>query len=118
MNGELLFQSGTISGEWVPIPAAGTMTQAETEAAADAAGAMTVGRPGAGTINPRNANEYFFVTTGGATGADALGRFYSLRLNPVNPTGPAELEVIYNADRILAAGGDITIRPDNIDASW
>lgn len=117
MNSELPFQSGTITGEWVPIPGAGSMTQAETEAASDAAGAMTFARPEDGTFNPRNPTEYFFVTTGGASGANVLGRLYSLRLNPVNPTAPAELEVLYNADRIIAAGGDIAISPDNIDAS-
>jgi hypothetical protein len=67
-------------------------------------------------LNPRNTNEYFFVTTGGATGAHELGR-RSLRLNPSDPTRDATLSVIYNADRIIAAGGDIAISPDNVHVS-
>lgn len=117
MNSELPFQNGTITGEWVPIPGAGSMTQAQTEAASDAAGAMTFGRPEDGAFNPRNSREYFFVTTGQSAGANALGRLYSLRLNRFNPAGPAQLEVLYNADQIIAAGGDIAISPDNIDVS-
>lgn len=117
MNSELPFQTGTITGEWVAIPGAGSMTQAQTEAASDAVGAMTFARPEDGAFNSRNSNEYFFVTTGGAAGANVLGRLYSLRLDPKDPRGPAELEVLYNADRMVSAGGDIAISPDNIDVS-
>jgi hypothetical protein len=116
-NSELPFQNGTITGEWVAIPGAGSMTQAETEAASDAIGAMTFGRPEDGAFNPRNSREYFFVTTGQSTGANVLGRLYSLRLDKFDPVGSAQLEVLYNADQIIAAGGDIAISPDNIDVS-
>jgi hypothetical protein len=54
------------------------------------------------------------VTTGGATGANELGRLYSLRLNPSDPTKDATLRVLYNADQVIAAGGDIALSPDNI----
>jgi Bacterial protein of unknown function (DUF839) len=117
MNSELPFQRGTIAGEWVAIPGAGSMTQAQTEAASDAVAAMTFGRPEDGAFNPRNSNEFFFVTTGGAAGANVLGRLYSLRLNRLNPVGPAHLEVLYNADQVVAAGGDIALSPDNIAVS-
>jgi Bacterial protein of unknown function (DUF839) len=117
MNSELPLQNGTIEGEWVAIPNAGSLNQPQLEAASDAAGAMTFARPEDGAFNPRNKNEYFFVTTGQAAGANNLGRLYSLRLDRKNPTGPAKLEVLYNADQIIAAGGDIAISPDNIDVS-
>ena len=78
-------------------------------------------RPEDGAFNSTNANELFFVTTGSSSGADdgvnELGRLYSLRLHPGNPLKPAALTVVYNADAVVAAGGDIAISPDNIDAS-
>ena len=40
-----------------------------------------------------------------------------MELNPSDPTKDATLAVIYNADEIIAAGGDIAISPDNIEAS-
>lgn len=116
-NSELPFQDGTIDGAWVAIEGADAMSQAELEKASDDRGAMIFGRPEDGAFNPRNSREYFFVTTGGATGANALGRLYSLRLDRSNPAGPARLKVLYNADQIIDAGGDIALSPDNIDVS-
>jgi hypothetical protein len=116
-NSEVAFQQGTIAGEWVAIPGAHLMDEATLEAASDAADAMVFARPEDGAFNPRNTNEYFFVTTGGASGANVLGRLYSLRLNPSDPTNDATLNVIYNADSVVAAGGDIALSPDNIDTS-
>lgn len=116
-NSEAGFTSGSIMGEWVAIPGARDMTETELEAASDAAGAMVFARPEDGAFNPRNRHNYFFVTTGGATGVNDLGRLYSMTLNPFNPTAPATLTLAYNADAIVAAGGDIAISPDNIDAS-
>ena len=117
-NSELGFQSGSVAGEWVRIPGAQDMSAAELEAAADAVGAMTFIRPEDGAFNPNNANELLFVTTGGnAAEGNELGRLYSLRLHPGNPTKPAQLTVVYNADSIVAAGGDVALSPDNVDAS-
>jgi hypothetical protein len=113
----MLFQSGSLVGEWVAIPGVNDMTDAQLEAASDDAGAMIFARPEDGAFNPRNRNEYFFVTTGGAAGANVLGRLYSLRLNPFDPTRPARLAVVYSADQVIAQGGDIALSPDNIDAS-
>jgi hypothetical protein len=76
---------------------------------------MVFARPEDGAFNTRNDDEYFFVTTGGAAGANALGRLYSLKLNPSDPTKGATLSVVYNADEVIASGGDIAISPDNID---
>ena len=116
-NSEATFQNGTIAGQWVAIPDAHAMSDVELEAASDAAGAMVFARPEDGAFNPRWFLEYFFVTTGGAPGANSLGRLYSLILNPLNPARTPLLRVLYNADQIIAAGGDIAISPDNIDVS-
>jgi hypothetical protein len=120
-NSERSFTSGSVTGEWVPIPDAEALTDTQLEAASDAAGAMTFVRPEDGAFNPNNPNEFFFDTTGSSSGADEgvneLGRLYSLRLHPGNPLKPATLTVVYNADTVVAAGGDIAISPDNLDVS-
>jgi Alkaline phosphatase PhoX len=121
-NSEYAFRNGTLAGEWVAIPDADELTDVELEAASDAAGAMLFARPEDGAFNPSQDDEYFFVTTGDApsSGEDTgnkLGRLYSLRLNPSDPTKNATLSLVYNADDIIAAGGDIAISPDNVDAS-
>ena len=46
-----------------------------------------------------------------------LGRLYRLDLNPDNVLGSCKLTVVYNADHIIADGGDIAVSPDNIDVS-
>jgi Bacterial protein of unknown function (DUF839) len=115
---EAQFESGTIDVEWKLIPNAGALSDPQLEAASDAAGAFTFARPEDGAFNMRDRAEYFFVTTGdAAVPSNTLGRLYSLRLNPGNPTQPAKLTVVYNADEIVAAGGDIAISPDNIGTS-
>jgi hypothetical protein len=114
---EAAFANGTIPVTWTQIPNAGDLDEAQLEAASDAAGAITFARPEDGAFNKRNPSEYFFVTTGGAAGVNELGRLYSLRINPRNPTSLGTLTVVYNADQVVAAGGDIAISPDNIDTS-
>jgi Bacterial protein of unknown function (DUF839) len=120
-NSERSFTSGSVTGEWIPIPGAEALTDTQLEAASDAAGAMTFVRPEDGAFNPTNPNEFFFDTTGSSSGADEgvneLGRLYSLRLHPGNPLKPATLSIVYNADTVVAAGGDIAISPDNLDVS-
>jgi hypothetical protein len=120
-NSERTFTSGSVTGEWVPIPNAEGLTDTELEAASDAAGAMTFVRPEDGAFNPNNRNEFFFDTTGSSSGPDdgvnELGRLYSLRLHPGDPLKPAKLSVVYNADAVVAAGGDTAISPDNLDVS-
>ncbi|MBK8181230.1 MAG: hypothetical protein IPK67_20590 [Planctomycetes bacterium] len=101
-NSEVAFQSGSIFGEWVAIPNAGSLTEAGLEAASDAVGAMIFARPEDGAFNLRNKHNYLFVTTGGAAGANVLGRVYSLDLNYANPAGIARLTVAVNADQIVA----------------
>jgi hypothetical protein len=120
-NSERTFTSGSVTGEWVQIQGAEDLTDAQLEAASDAVGAMTFVRPEDGAFNPNNPNEFFFNTTGSSSGADEgvneLGRLYSLRLHPGNPLKPATLTTVYNADTVVAAGGDIAISPDNLDVS-
>ena len=120
-NSERTFRSGSVTGEWVPIPNAENLTDVQLEAANDAVNAMTFVRPEDGAFNPNDRNEVFWVTTGSSSGADdgvnELGRLYSLRLHPGNVTKPATLTIVYNADTVVAAGGDIAISPDNVDAS-
>jgi hypothetical protein len=120
-NSERTFTSGSVTGEWVEIRGAEDLTAAELEAASDAAGAMTFVRPEDGAFNPQNRHEVLFDTTGSSSGADdgvnELGRLYSLRLHPGNPLKPATLSIVYNADAVVAAGGDIAISPDNIGVS-
>ena len=120
-NSERTFVTGSVTGKWVEIPGADAMTDVALEAASDAINAMTFVRPEDGAFNPNNPNEFFFDTTGSSTGTaegvNELGRLYSLRLNPVDPIRPATLRIVYNADLVVAAGGDIAISPDNMDAS-
>jgi hypothetical protein len=120
-NSERTFVTGTVTGEWVAIPGAENMSDVELEAAADAANAMTFIRPEDGAFNPNNRDELFWVTTGSSSGADngvnELGRLYSLRLHPGNPLKDATLTIVYNADLVVAGGGDIAVSPDNIDVS-
>jgi hypothetical protein len=40
-----------------------------------------------------------------------------LDLNPDSVLGSARLTVVYNADHVIADGGDIAVSPDNIDVS-
>jgi hypothetical protein len=120
-NSERTFVTGSVTGEWVPIRNAGALTDVQLEAASDAANAMTFVRPEDGAFNPHNPNEFFFDTTGSSSGADdgvnELGRLYSLRLHPGNPLKPATLSIVYNADLVVAGGGDTALSPDNLDTS-
>ncbi len=121
-NSELAFQYGRLAGEWVALEGAENMSDTALEAASDAAGAMVFARPEDGAFSLGKKDEFFFVTTGdvptsGENSGNALGRLYSLRLNPSNPTKSATLSLIYNADQVIESGGDIAISPDNIDVS-
>ncbi|MDQ3748963.1 MAG: DUF839 domain-containing protein [Acidobacteriota bacterium] len=115
-NSEVTYQTGTIQGIWREIPNAEFLTDVQLEAASDAIGAFGFIRTEDGAFDKRDPNRYYFVTTGGSTG-NQLGRAYQLDLNRENVTGPASLSIIYNADQIIAAGGDTALSPDNIDTS-
>lgn len=111
------FTRGSLDVEWTLIPDAEEMDEAELEAASDEVGAIRFARPEDGAFNNLNPDEFFFVTTGGATGVNELGRLYSLKLSTEKPWEGGRLSVVYNADTVIAAGGDIAISPDNIDVS-
>lgn len=113
---EVTFQSGTITGTWREIPNAEFLSEAELEVASDALGAFGFIRTEDGAFDLRDPNRYYFVTTGSAPG-NQLGRLYVLQLNSRNVTGPARLRIVYNADQVIAAGGDTALSPDNIDVS-
>jgi hypothetical protein len=115
-NSEVNVQDGTIAGKWVLIPGAEHMTDAQLEIATDSVGAFAFARPEDGAFSKTNPDTYYFVTTGGGTG-NMLGRLYRLDLNPDNVLGGAKLTVVYNADHVVADGGDIAVSPDNIDVS-
>lgn len=113
---EAEFTSGSIWGNWVRIDGAENMSDVELEEASDALGAFAFDRIEDGAFRPRNPSEFYVVTTGGSA-ANALGRLYRLNLNPLGLLGPARLTMLYNADEIIAAGGDIAVSPDNVGCS-
>ena len=110
-------ESGSIAVKWVLVPNADSTTETQLEAASDAAGAINFARPEDGAFNKRNKNQFFFVTTGGLAGGNELGRLYSLNIDRKDPTKQGTLRVVYEADEVIAAGGDTAISPDNIDTS-
>jgi hypothetical protein len=114
---EASFTGGEIAGHWELIPRAKDLTDAELESASDAAGAFAFVRIEDGAFSPSSADDMFFVTTGGnAAAGNDLGRGYHLKLDPQDPLGTARLAVVYNADSIVANGGDAPLSPDNVDA--
>jgi hypothetical protein len=115
-NSEASLTSGSVQGKWVLLPNAEAVNDIGLEAASDAVGAFAFDRIEDGAFRPNHPNEFYFVTTGGSA-VNTLGRLYRLDLNPDNILGPARVTVIYNADQIIAAGGDIAISPDNVDIS-
>ncbi len=100
------------------IPNAEDLDDVELEEAVDGLGAFGFVRIEDGAFSKASKNDFFFVTTGGnAAAGNELGRLYHLRLNGTDPTFSANLTVVYNADLVIAAGGDTAISPDNIDTS-
>jgi secreted PhoX family phosphatase len=108
-----LGEGGTIQGEWVEITSADTLTDLQLEAASDAAQAFGFVRIEDGAFNPRDPDEFFFVTTG--SGPDnPLGAVYRMRLDEHDPAGETTIELVLNANAVVAAGGDTALSPDNI----
>jgi hypothetical protein len=113
---EATFANGSLTGRWVELPGAENMSDTELEAASDKVGAFAFDRIEDGAFRPRYPNEFYFVTTGGGA-SNQLGRLYHLALNQHYILDPPKLTVVYNADQILAEGGDIAISPDNMAVS-
>lgn len=116
VNSELTFQSGSIAAHWVEIAGAASMNETQLEAAADAVSAFEFVKSEDGAWSKHDKNEFFFNSTGGLVG-NLYGRTYRLNLDEHDVTGPCTLTIIYNADPIIATGGDIALTPDNIDVS-
>jgi hypothetical protein len=74
-----------------------------------------------GAWSKRDKNQFFFNSTGDTINTNVpgnhLGRTYRLDFNEDEITGPCILTLLYNADLVVAAGGDIALTPDNLDAS-
>jgi hypothetical protein len=118
MNSETVVKEGTVKGKWVEIPEPEKLSDVELEAAADAAGAFGFVRPEDGAFAKTSGKDFFFVTTGGNKDAgNELGRLYHLLLNPKDPRDVAAIKIVYNADTVVAEGGDIALSPDNLEVS-
>jgi uncharacterized protein DUF839 len=122
MANEAAFQSGSITGQWVELTGVANMNEAQLEAAADSVGAFGFAKAEDGAWSKHEQNELFFNTTGDGLNAPTvagnhLGRTYRLNFNEDEIAGPCALTILYNADQVVAAGGDIALTPDNIDIS-
>ncbi len=104
---------GTIEGQWIEIPNPEALSDVQLEEASDALGAFAFVRTEDGAFNPQDPDEYFFVTTGSGP-ANPLGGMYRMKLDRRDPTGETTLELVFDANQVIAAGGDIAISPDNI----
>lgn len=116
---EAAFQSGSITGQWVELAGVAGMTEAQLEAASDAVGAFGMAKAEDGAWDKDYKNVFYFNTTGDGLNAPAvvgnhLGRTYRLDFNEQDITGPCTLTILYNADQIVASGGDIALTPDNL----
>jgi hypothetical protein len=117
---EATFTEGSLATRWVEIPDAGTLSDVDLEAAADAAGAIGFVRMEDGAFSKTHPNELFFATTGSAneTAGNRYGRIYQLRMDAADPTGAAKLKIIHNSDTALSRGPNNTaLGPDNMDTS-
>jgi hypothetical protein len=118
-----ILQGDTVPGHWVEIPGADALTDVQTEAAADAAGAFGFVRIEDGAFRPNAKREFWFATTGDQSGTAAseadphhneLGRLYRLRFHGSDPLDGATLVQAFNADQLTPAQ-DGPLSPDNVD---
>ena len=115
-----LLQGDTLRVHWAEIPGADQLTDVQTEAAADAAGAFGFVRIEDSEFNPKAKRELWFVTTGDQAArpeadphTNELGRLYRLRFDGRDPLAGATLTQAYNADQLTPAQ-DGPLSPDNI----
>ena len=113
---EIGYTNGSITGNWVEVPDADLLTDAQLEAATDATGAFGFIRIEDGAWSKKDKNKFYFVTTGNGAG-NRLGRGYEVNFNKQNILGQTTISMIYNADEVNAAGGDIAFAADNMDTS-
>ena len=112
-----------LHAKWVEIPNADQLSDVQTEAAADAAGAFGFVRIEDGEFRPNAKREFWFVTTGDQAArpeadphTNELGRLYRLRFDGRDPLAGATLTQTYNADQLTPAQ-DGPLSPDNLDVS-
>jgi hypothetical protein len=115
--------------QWVLAPNAATQTETDLKNEMTANDFFKFSRPEDGHYNPRNPNQWIFVTTGEGDLGNTLGRIYELRLNATNPTGPCQLILKYNAatslldgplapdNMVFTASGDILVQEDGTSTS-
>jgi hypothetical protein len=126
-TGENNFTSGSITGHWEVLPDQTTVTQANLETQTDAINPSGVNGPGGftfvriedGAWSKTDKNTFYFVTTGSgavSTG-NVLGRTYQVDFDKKNILGTTKLSIVYNADTVAAAAGDIGFAPDNVDTN-
>jgi hypothetical protein len=115
-----LLQGDSVHGSWKEIANADTLTDVQTEAAADAVGAFGFVRIEDGEFKPNAKRTFWFDTTGDQTSANEadphtneLGRLYSLKFDGRDPLKGATLTQRYNADQ-LTAQQDGPLSPDNV----
>ena len=115
-----ILQGDTLAVHWVEIPGADQLTDVQTEAAADAAGAFGFVRVEDGEFDPGAKREFWFVTTGDQAArpeadphTNELGRLYRLRFAGRDPLAGATLTQAYNADQ-LTPTQDGPLSPDNV----
>lgn len=113
---EIGYTNGAITGSWVEVPDADLLTDVQLEAATDATGAFGFIRIEDGAWSKKDKNKFYFVTTGNGPG-NRLGRLYEVNFHKKNILGKATIKMIFNADAIEAAGGDIAFASDNMDVS-
>lgn len=118
-----ILQGDTLHVHWAEIPNADQLTDVQTEAAADAAGAFGFVRIEDGAFRPNAKREFWFNTTGDQSGrpeadprTNELGRLYRLRFDGRDPLKGARLTQAYNADQLTAAQ-DGPLSPDNLDVT-
>ena len=87
-----LLQGDTLHVHWAEIPGADQLTDVQTEAAADAAGAFGFVRIEDGEFRPNAKREFWFNTTGDQAArpeadphTNELGRLYRLRFDGADP---------------------------------
>ncbi len=118
-----LLQGDTLRVHWAEIAGADQLSDVQTEAAADAAGAFGFVRVEDGEFSPNAKREFWFVTTGDQAArpeedphTNELGRLYRLRFDGRDPLAGATLTQTYNADQ-LSPAQDGPLSPDNIDVT-
>jgi hypothetical protein len=119
-NENQLSEGETVHGSWAEIPNADQLSDVQTEAAADTAGAFGFVRIEDGEFRPNAKREFWFDTTGEQqTGSEQgpnsnkLGRLYRLHFDKRDPLAGAKLTQAYSADD-LTATEDGPLSPDNV----